>query len=77
MKAEPIGVVADEPALAADHGVDGADAPRLSGDLIDEPEHRLFVRNRHVGAEHVVAAHAVEGRGELIVRGLLRLVAMG
>ena len=43
MKAEPIGVVADEAALAADHGVDGADASRLIGDFIDAAD-RVVVR---------------------------------
>ena len=77
-EAVTVRVVADQARAAAGDRVHRADAARLLARLVHEAQRRLLVRDRHVRAEDVAfATHAVERGGELIVRGLLRLVAMG
>ena len=59
-----------------DDGVEAADPACLIAHLVYPPQDRLLVRDRHVRAQHVLAPHALERRGEVVVGNLARLVAV-
>jgi hypothetical protein len=66
----------DEPSPAGDDRVHRADRASLVVDLIQETQHGLLVRDRHVRSENIVTANAVERRGELVIPRVLCLIAM-
>ena len=48
-KANPVRVIAEQPAASAEKGVDGADCQGVFADAVEAGDNRLFVRDRHIG----------------------------
>ena len=60
-----VGVVADQPPALARDRVDGTGRLGVLGQPVDHRHHPLLVRDGHVGAQEVVAAHGLDDIGEL------------
>ena len=75
LEAGHIGVVADQPLALARERVHGTGERGLLGEAIDHRDHPLLVRDRHVGAEEVVAAQLADRVGQLDRGAIPQLVA--
>ena len=58
-------VVADEPAVAVNDGVDGVGLPGRGRDLVEQGYHLALVRHRHVGAARVIGPQARDDTGHV------------
>ena len=67
-RADPVGIVARQDAIAVGHGVDRADLSRDRVHLIQIRHHRLLVRHRDRRAHELQAAHGRDSAGNVIGR---------